>query len=98
MKPRAIQTVKQVSGRWVTLRYVDCPDHRDAKGKPQRSSEFLGPVHDGWEFRCKENTKHLSHRIVATPPKDYPKTPAEAALWMQTQIGLAVTKPTKSQS
>jgi hypothetical protein len=98
MKPRAVQTVKQVAGRWTTVRYVDCPDHAGAKGKPQRSSEFLGPVHDGWEFRCKENAKHLSHRIVALAPKSYPKTPAEAALWMQTEVARQVMKPTKSQS
>lgn len=103
MRPRAHQTVSQVksgkrAGTWEVLRYVDCPTHSDARGKPQRSTEFLGPVEEGWEFRCKENDKHMQHRIVALAPLRYPKTPEEAFQWFRDEVARMVVAPTKSQS
>lgn len=85
-KPQAVQTVKQIAGKWVTYRYVDCPDHVSNSGLRQRSSDFLGPVYDGWEFRCKENANHLSHRILARPPQHYPHSPEEVDQWMKEEI------------
>lgn len=92
----SIQTVKKTpGGKWETVRYGFCESHKDAKGFPQRSIDFLGVTEDGWEFRCKETKQHMSHRFYCHPARNAPKTAAEAALWMQTEIAKMVINPDK---
>lgn len=92
----AIQTVKQNRGKWETIRYGFCEHHQGPNGTPQRSTDFQGQDEKGWMFRCKENIRHTSHLFYNRPPRNLPKTPAEAALWLQTEIGKQVVNPTRN--
>lgn len=61
-----------------------------------RSSDYAGITEAGFEFICRETREHTRHRFYNRVPRNLPKTPAEAALWFQTEVSRMVVNPAKS--
>lgn len=96
-RPLSVQTVKKMpSGKWEVARYGWCPDHKDSRGFPQRSTNYQGEDEFGWLFRCPDGKTHTTHLFHNRKPRNLPKTAAEAALWMQMEIGKMVTDPKRA--
>ena len=90
-KPRAIQTVKSVRGKWETVRYALCAEHG------RKVSKFIAPTEDGWIFECSP-TYGAPHRFYALPARDAPSTMAEAVQWFKDEVEKVSRQPTRSQS
>lgn len=78
--PLATQTVQNRKGKWQTVRFAECPTHQ------QRSTHFIGLIHEGWLFECRETDYHTKHQFIAKAPKYAPKTVEEAKEWFSQEV------------
>lgn len=67
-------------------RQAFCPRHEKV------SSQFIGPVEEGWKFRCREG-----HDFVVKPDKYAPKTVEETVTWIADQKMARITKETSKR-